>query len=260
MPPSVLIRLIHFSVTTALAASLAPYAAFAAEEDQLLIPPTPKERAFFELLFLPDGRGAMDAPLRDGERRVLVTGAYSSGDRFAPEGFVLEKGDASRARIQGWDGLLLIDGAGRASLHDVSHVRYRGAVYDLRERAARRAFIDLAGGEELSAVQSHLLINEGALDLKPADDAPRFRRRLLFETWDGRIGVYDSSPNRLTLYEAAEALRAAQAPRFAFNLDMGNYDFCENQTAGGVKLCGLLPRSGIDKLTNLIAITVSDRP
>lgn len=260
MLPSALLRLMRFSVATALAAAFAPIASFAAEEGRLLIPPTPKDQAAAEILFLPDDLAALDAPLKDGELRLLMTGAYSSGDRFAPEGFVLARGDASRARLQGWDGLLLVDGNGRASLHDVSHVRYGDREFDLRDRASRRAFVALAAQERLSTVQSHLLINEGGLDVKPMDGAPRFRRRLLFETQDGRLGVFDSSPKSLTLYEAAAALQKAENPRFAFNLDMGNYDFCERQTPAGVRLCGILPRAGIDKLTNLLAITVFAHP
>ena len=256
MPPSTLKRFVLFTVATALAAAASPLSAPAAEKG-MLVPPTPKEQASARLIFLPQEQSALDAPLRDGEWRILVTGAYSSGDRFAPEGFVLHRGDARLARLQGWDGLLLIDGDGRASLHDVSDVRHDGRRWNLRDREARRAFLEQARREGLSAVQSHLLINDGALDVKNAPGAPRFRRRLLFETRDGRIGVYDSSPRMMTLYEAAAALKEGVDPRFALNLDMGNYDFCETQSPEGSKLCGLLNRAGIGKLTNVLAITVT---
>ena len=255
MPPSTITRFLLFSTATALLAAIAPFAV-SASDGEMLVPPTPKDRASAELIFLPDGAGALDAPLRRGERRILMTGAYSSGDRFAPEGFVLREGDASLARLQGWDGLLLIDRGGRVSLHDVKDVRHRGRNWNLRERDQRKAFLKLAKQEGLSAVQSHLLINDGALDLRDAEDAPRFRRRLLFETRDGRIGVYDSTPHILTLYDAAKALQESADPRFALNLDMGNYDFCETQSAEGSRLCGLLNRAGIGKLTNVLAITL----
>ncbi|MEL6979262.1 MAG: hypothetical protein AAGM38_11350 [Pseudomonadota bacterium] len=228
----------------------------AAASEPLLMPPVERERAEARLIFLPEDLAALDAPLAPNERRVLVTGAYSSGDRFAPEGFVLRAGDARLARLQGWDGLLLVDREGRASLHHVTAVRHGGETFDLRDRPARRAFLDIAEAEAISTVQSHLLINEGALDLSPKLGAPRFRRRLLFETADGRIGVYDSSPRLLTLYEAAADLKAEQQPRFALNLDMGTYDFCELQSPDGAEQCGALDRRRIDKLTNVLAFTL----
>ena len=259
MRPTTIARFIAFSavaaLTAVLTAAFAPAGARAADGG-LLVPPTPKDVASAELIFLPDGAESLDAPLRKGERRILMTGAYSSGDRFAPEGFVLRQGDSSLARMQGWDGLLLIDEAGRASLHDVSNVRYRGRSWNLRRRDDRRAFVKIGAHAGVSAVQSHLLINEGSLDLKDAPNAPRFRRRLIFETTDGRIGVYDSTPRMLTLFEAATALRKSVNPRFALNLDMGNYDYCETQSPEGSRLCGLLNRAGIKKLTNVLAITL----
>lgn len=254
---SMIIRSALFCAATAFAVA-APFAISAADGG-MLVPPTPKEKASAELIFLPDGADLLDAPLQDGQRRVLVTGAYSSGDRFAPEGFVLRNGDSKLARLQRWDGLLLIDSASRPSLHDVAAVLHKGKRWNLRDKEQRKAFLKLAKKEGLSAVQSHLLINDGALDVKPSADAPRFRRRLLFETQDGRIGVYDSSPNSLTLYEAAAALRESASPRFALNLDMGTYDFCETQSADGAQLCGLLNRGGIGKLTNVLAITLAEK-
>lgn len=257
MPRTLATRFILITAAALMSAAVVARPTGAAEGD-MLVPPTPKDEASAQLIFLPDGAEQLDAPLKNGERRVLMTGAYSSGDRFAPEGFVLQKGDASLARLQRWDGLLLIDETGRVSLHDVSKVAYQDRRWNLREKPERKAFLRLARREGLSAVQSHLLINDGALDLKDAKDAPRFRRRLLFETRDGRIGVYDSSPRILTLYEAAIALKDAADPRFALNLDMGNYDYCETQSTEGSRLCGLLNRAGIDKLTNVLAITLSN--
>ncbi|MEM9724524.1 MAG: hypothetical protein AAF909_03555 [Pseudomonadota bacterium] len=241
----------------AIALTLIMWSETARGAEPMLVPPTPKQQASAQLIFLPDEKARLDAPLRRGERRVLMTGAYSSGDRFAPEGFVVQRGDARLARLQGWDGLLLIDGEGRPSLHNVAGVGHGDRVWNLRDREARREFVQVARREGLSAVQSHLLINEGVLDLRPAEGAPRAVRRLLFETDDGRIGVYDTRPRALTLYEAAQALRKRVGPRFALNLDMGTYDFCEKQSAQGAVLCGRLRRDDIGKLTNVLAITLA---
>lgn len=224
----------------------------------MLLPATPADRVRADVVFLPTDEAALDRRPSQGETRLTITGAYSSGDRFAPEGFVIRRGDPSHPWPQRWDGLLLIDGAGRLSLHDVTRVEFEGERYDLRDRATRRRFLDKAISDRATALQSHLLINEGALDLKPVANAPRFRRRLLFQTADGAIGVYDTTPAAMTLYEAAVALKAEAAPRFALNLDMGNYDFCERWSGGArPERCGLLGRDGMQKLTNLLTLTVA---
>ena len=255
MPRSSAFRYTLFCVATAVVGAASPVGAGAAE-GKLLVPPTPKEKASAELIFLPDGASALDAPLRNGERRVLMTGAYSSKDRFAPGGFVLKAGDSSLVRLQGWDGLLLVDAKGRASLHHMEKVRHWGENWNLRERGQRRSFLKRAKRDGLSAVQSHLLIKEGVLDLRESQTIKRRLRRILFETKDGQIGVFESSPRMLTLYEAAQAVRKQLKPRFALNLDMGDYDFCETQSAEGSTRCGFLNRESIGKLTNVLAITL----
>ncbi len=221
-----------------------------------LLTPTARDAISAEILFLPEDTAGLDAAPSDDSQRLTITGAYSSGDRFAPEGFVIRNGDATHPWPQGWDGLLLIDGEGRLSLHDVSSVRVDNQVFNLRKKNRREPFLDLAAQQGFTAVQSHLLINEGALDLEPVEGARKFRRRLLFEMPDGRIGIWDTSPRMVTLYEAAAELNEAEAPRFALNLDMGAYDFCEKRTgAAEPERCGILTRSGLSKLTNLLTLT-----
>lgn len=249
LPPQLAVAL------TAAALALAPglLAADDAAQGLLFLETAPKT-AHVSLIFLPVDAEQVAAENAPSERRLLVTGTYSSGDRFAPEGFVIRRGDPTHPFPQGWDGLLLVDRAGRASVHDVSDVRHGGARYDLRDREARRAFVAVAETEALSAIQSHLLIREGALDLAPVLGAKRFRRRILFETDDGRLGVFDTSPRAMTLFEAAAALQHAISPRMALNLDMGTYDYCEESGAYDLHYCGVLRRESMDNLTNLIEI------
>jgi len=59
----------------------------------------------------------------------------------------------------------------------------------LRDRAQRRAFVARAKQLGLSAIQSHLLITDGALDVRNVSGAPRFRRRILFSYADGSYGI-----------------------------------------------------------------------
>lgn len=228
-----------------------------------LAEPLPAGVLFFEaaadtaevsLLFLPDDLDA-SAPNPAAAERLIITGAYSSGDRFAPEGFVIRDGDPTHPWPQGWDGLLLVGADGDAALHDVSAVAYGGVTYNLRDKAERTVFLARAAADKLSAVQSHLLIRDGALDLRPVENAPRFRRRMLFQLDDGRIGVFDTSPRSVTLYEGAAQLLDAVGPAMAINLDMGAYDFCERQIQGKARRCGLLGRNAISRLTNLIALS-----
>lgn len=216
--------------------------------------------AQLDILFLPEDAGRLDAVPEDGATRLLVTGAYSSGERLAPEGMVIRDGRPTHPWPQGWDGLLVVAQSGAASLHAVSAVKWRDSIFDLRERSARERFLSTAARERLSVVQSHLLIRDGVLDLRPVENARLFRRRILFQTRDGRIGVYDTSPRSLTLYDAAAELQQRVDPAMAFNLDMGAYDFCERTVGGEAESCGLLRRDGLDKLTNVIELTLPASP
>ncbi len=209
------------------------------------------------LIFLPEDLGRLDAPAAQGETRYIVTGAYSSGEAYRPEGFTIRAGDPTRPYPQGWDGLLVIEGDGEASIHDVSRVRVAGRMFNLRDAKSRDEFVALAAAEGFSVVQSHLLIRDGALDIREIDGAPIARRRVLFQTEDGRIGIFDSAPELMTLYDAARAVEAATAAEMAFNLDMGTYDYCEVRTADGSERCGVVGRGQVEgRLTNLLELSI----
>ncbi|MCI4665598.1 MAG: hypothetical protein MRY74_12835 [Neomegalonema sp.] len=211
------------------------------------------------LLFLPEDRARLDAPVAPGEIRITVTGAYTSAEAPRPEGFTIRAGNPTRPWPQGWDGLLVIDAKGRASIHDVSQVKLGEKSFNLRAKPERKAFVDLATRGGFSVIQSHLLIREGVLDLKKVDGAPVARRRLLFQTTDGRIGIFDSTPKVMTLYEAARSLQEMTSPAMALNLDTGTYDFCEIRTVKKVRPCGLLGRSRVEALTNLFEFSLLPR-
>jgi len=189
------------------------------------------------------------------QKMLVITGAYTSGEKVEPEGFVLDHGRPYDPYIQGWDGLLLITPEGELSLHHVSRVRFRGSLSNLRDRAQRKAFVARARQLGLSAIQSHLLITDGALDVRNVPGAPRFRRRIVFSYPDGEYGIYDSGSRALTLYEAATEVEAQYAPLMAFNLDMGSYDYCALRVAGRETECGALSRGATRKLSNILVFT-----
>jgi len=148
--------------------------------------------------------------------------------------------------------LMLIEPDGALSLHHVARVRYRNSLSNLRDKAQRRAFVARAKQTGLSAIQSHMLITDGALDVRPVEGAPRFRRRVVFSYEDGRYGIFDSGSRALSLYEAGAEIQADYDPKMAFNLDMGSYDYCLLMKDGHKNDCGTLSRSATAKLSNVL--------
>lgn len=202
----------------------------------------------------PVSETAISAP--EGGTRLAVTGAYTSGERHEPEGLFIRAGEVLDPYPQGWDGLALIDGDGRISLHYVGRVRAGEKRWNLREKDSRKDFVATAKAKGWSAFQSHMLVIDGAVDTKPRPSAPIFRRRILFELPNnGGIGIFDSGDDALTLHEAAELVAERFAPVMALNLDMGSYDFCQEDAAGVTQRCGALSRAQTGKLTNLLVLT-----
>ena len=206
------------------------------------------------LLIAPDAAVPDDLAPAD-KTTLVITGAYTSGEKVEPEGFVLDHGKPYDPYIQGWDGLLLITPEGDLSVHHVSRVRFRGGLSNLRDRGQRRAFVARAKQLGLSAIQSHLLIADGALDVRDVSGAPSFRRRILFSYKDGGYGIFDSGERALTLFEAATEVADLYDPAMAFNLDMGSYDYCALTTDGTETNCGDLSRSATRKLSNILVFT-----
>ncbi len=187
-----------------------------------------------------------------GERRLVITGTYTSGEAREPEGFFLSSGEAYDPYLQGWDGLALIDNNGALSLHHVERVAVDDENWNLRKKAERKAFLAIAKEQGWSALQSHMLVVDGKVDTKPRDSAPRFRRRVLFTREDGSYGVYDSPP--LTLHAAALDIAERFSPVMALNLDMGSYDFCRLSVGEDVEDCGTLAEAQVGKLSNLLIL------
>ncbi len=205
-----------------------------------------------EILLLPEDAGRMDAP------GLLVTAAYTGtdardGDLPKPVGIFVDEGEAVNLELARMDGLLVVERDGAARIEFASDVRLGEARHDLGDIAERRAFAQAAAAAGVSALQSHLLIRDGRLDLRPAPNAPLAVRRILFQTESGALGVWQSGSRPLTLHAAAEELLRAQAPVMALNLDMGSHDFCERDG----RSCGFVQRSEAGKLSNLLRLALS---
>ena len=212
-----------------------------------------------QLLLMPEQAQAL-AP--EG-RALTVTGTYTAtdkreGEKPKPVGLFLHQGRTISLEYGRMDGLLVIEADGAARISAAPATRLGEADYDLTDRDGRRAFVEAARADGASVVQSHLLIRDGALDLRPVEDAPAAVRRVLFQTGDGALAIWQSGSRPLTLHEAATELEAAHAPVMALNLDMGSYDYCERAGQGGARICGFLDREGAARLSNLLRLRPSD--
>ena len=202
------------------------------------------------LLLLPEDAGA--PPVEPD--LLTVTGAYTATDRRddarpKPVGLFVRAGEVVSREYVRFDGVATVE-AGRLAIHYRRAVELGERRFDLEAAEDRAAFLDMAAARDASVFQSHLLIISGRVDTRPVDGAPVFRRRILFQTEDGGVGVWDSSPGALTLDEAAREVQARFKPAMALNLDMGSYDFCLK----GATLCGALAYAQTGKLSNMLQL------
>jgi hypothetical protein len=193
-------------------------------------------------------------------RRVVVTGAYTGQEGRGeglpnPVGLFVHGGAVINRNLGRMDGVLLVDPAtGQPELHHRRRLAFAGRSFDLTSLAERRAFLELAAERGISALQSHLLIVDGDVDVRPQEDAPVFLRRLLFVDAHG-FGLYQTRWP-VTLHDAARQISEAYLPRMALNLDMGSSDYCQRAEAGEETSCGSLDRETTGKLSNLLMLTL----
>ncbi len=212
-----------------------------------------------DLLLLPEDPVAAPA---SGET-LLVTGAYTATDRRAegrpkPVGLFLRDGALVNPNLARMDGILVIDRDGALALHHRARVSLGGRRHDLTELPGRRAFVAAAQAAGASVAQSHLLVVDGRVDVRPRANAPLATRRILFTDADG-WGIWQS-PRAMTLHEAAEAIDAAHRPRMALNLDMGSFDYCWRLRPDTATRCGVLGIGDTGALSNLVAIRGTRAP
>jgi len=206
-----------------------------------------------EILLVPD------EGLPETGRFIAVTGAYTAeetdtrpGGEPKPVGLFVHRGRTINPNLGRMDGVLIVDQAGHPSLHHRARVALGGETRDLSDPDTRAAFREAAEAAGASVLQSHLLIVDGVVDVRPSDDAPRFVRRMFFTDADG-FGLYQTAGLR-TLHEAAVEVAEAHAPRMALNLDMGSFDYCEDRLADPPRRCGLRQGENLAGLSNLLVL------
>jgi hypothetical protein len=218
------------------------------------------DSARLDLALLPEDVADIGAQLSPGvSLRLIITGAYTGtmpreDGKPKPVGLFLRDGQVVSREYGRMDGLLI--GGGKPHLFHAERFSLDGHQANLDRPTDRAEFLEHAARARLSALQSHLVIDRGQVDVRPRDGAPSFRRRMLFTRLDGSWGVFDTAANRLTLHEATQALANAHAPWMALNLDMGGFDYCQRATPEGVTPCGALPAQATGKLSNLLILSL----
>lgn len=201
----------------------------------------------------------MHEPVTEGQR-LTVTGAYTSrearGDGLPkPVGLFARDGVVINPNLGRMDGVLVVDPVnGQPELHHRERLSLGGRNFDLTKLDQRREFIGEASEHRLSVMQSHLLIVDGQVDVRPQEDAPAFVRRMLFIDNSG-FGLFQTNWPE-TLHDAAMKLAVELAPRMALNLDMGSYDYCQRAEDGAESSCGALGHDETGKLSNLLVLTL----
>lgn len=231
-------------------------AATCPEEDDRVLFHSCRGQATAELLLLPEEAESLTVP-SPGDA-LVVGGGYTGTDqrdegRPNPVGIFVDDGRLVNPNLARMDGILVIDPDGQPQIHHATRVPLRDAVADLTDPDQRLDFAAWAAENGLSVMQSHLLITDGRVDVRPQMDAPKARRRLLFSGPDG-WGVYQTR-NAVTLFDAAFELNRRIRPEMALNLDMGSYDYCLRTTDGAAINCGVLGVSETAKLSNLLRFT-----
>jgi len=221
-----------------------------------LLPPMPDDEVEISVIHIP-----ADQTIKTPENSLLVTGAYtginmvtSRENKPHPVGLFLHDGEVINRHMAPMDGILIVQN-GDIEIHHRERVEFRGELYNLRKLSDRSKFIHSAVAVKADVLQSHLLIVSGELDVRPREDAPEFRRRMLYVTDMEHVGVYDTGTERMTLYEAAKELWEQTPVSMALNLDMGSYDYCQIRKNDEWQSCGVLSFSANRKLSNLLQIT-----
>ena len=204
-----------------------------------------------------------DGPVpQAGVERLVVTGGYTGKDRRQdalpnPVGMFIHKGEVINPNLARMDGIAVLTTDGRLSIQHRDRLRFQGHRYDLGNLDERKAFQKAAVASGASVFQSHLLIVDETLDIRPREDAPLAVRRLLFTDNHG-FGIYQTDGRR-SLHDSALDVSTAVVPDMALNLDMGSFDYCLLTREGVEQNCGVLGRENTQKLSNLLVFSLKPR-
>ena len=210
-----------------------------------------------EIVLLPEQTAAVS---RAPAASLTVTGAYTGTeprDKGAPNpvGLFVHGGQVINPNLARMDGVLVIDPAdGVPAIYPRTAVRTARGLVDLTDPEARAAFAADAAAQGLSVLQSHLLIVDGTLDVRPVEDAPSAKRRFLILDEHG-YGIAQTAGSE-TLYKAGLWVAQTYKPRMALNLDMGSFDYCLLQMKDGQENCGVLGAAETARLSNLLRLVL----
>lgn len=244
----------------ALAGLAAPQAGGAtacpAEDDRLLFHSC-HGAAAAELLLLPEQTDTLQGLPAAGVS-LVVGGTYTGTDQRDgglpnPVGLFVDQGQVVGPHLARMDGILVIGQDGQPRIHHATRVPLRDGIADLTDADQRLDFAARAAEQGESVIQSHLLITDGRVDVRQQMDAPKAKRRMLFNG-PGGWGVYQTR-GAVTLFDAAWELRQRYSPDMALNLDMGSFDYCVATRDGLATTCGVLGAAQTEKLSNLLRFT-----
>lgn len=190
--------------------------------------------------------------LKGSNYRLVVSAIYTS-PLGMPVGLNIMDGAVINPAIQKFDGLILIDKDGQISLTHIDELEYNLKSYRIRSSLEDyQNFLQKARRDGLSVLQSHLILDHGNILIQDNAKGRKSRRRILFESSDGGLHIYDSFEKKLTLFEAAKYLKDNYEAQLAVNLDMGDFNFCTLNTPERFKNYSELKSGTV--LSNLLVI------
>lgn len=158
--------------------------------------------------------------------RLIISGTYSSPFNM-PVGLTIKEGKVVNPVIQKFDGLLIIGPDGKIHLTHIDELRYNLKNLHIKTSFPDyMEFIDVATKDKLTVLQSHLIINNGMILFEDNPGQKKLRKRILFQTEDDGIHIYDSLGKEQSLFEAAKFVKDKYKAFRAVNLETGTYNYC----------------------------------
>jgi len=185
-----------------------------------------KASLFVNSTNLPAEKLSQTVDVEGSGNRLVISGTYTSPSNM-PVGLTIDRGTVINPAIQKFEGILVIHPDGRMFFTHIGELQSALRALNIRSSFSDyKEFIDNAGKEKLSVIQTQLVLNSGSILVDNDPAQKRYRKRLLFETSDGGIHIYDSFDRQLTLFEAAKHVKENYKATKAANLETGTYDFC----------------------------------
>jgi hypothetical protein len=184
--------------------------------------------------------------------RIAFAAAYSSPFKM-PAGLTIMDGVVVNPILQRFDGVLLMEPAGRLYITSVGRLQDGMRPLNIRDRLDDyQQFVRRAVESKLSVIQGTLLVDEGRNVVDEKATSRALLRRVIFTTEDGGIHIYDSLKKSQTLGEVAATLLEKYHAHEALNLETGPNNFCLLKDQGTVTDCGQVSQGAV--LSNIVVI------